>query len=433
MSTIFVHPGAFAPGGRPHAVAHLTRQSLMLSVLLASAATLGHAAETPSYITMLEQSQAMAPRLLEQAANVQAATADARQSHVWLNPTLGATIENLGAPQSGGMSQRQDTLTVTQVFELGGKRAARIEAEQSKSTAVGARARQLRLAFAGELALAYATAEAMQQRYALAEADLARGKDDLHAAEALVKAGREAELRLAQARASIASAQAGVELARADADEALGRLSALAGVPEPFMQIDHPFLTALTDPKPKADWSLEEAPALASAAAERDAVAAQVKVEQKRALPDIGVTLGMRKFGWSDEKAATIGITATIPLFDRNQAGVDAAKARVAAAAMRLEGARLEVQAQHRAAASQVLASGRRLQAAEQGEAASTEAYRLGRLGYDAGKTALLELLAIRRALSEAKALTIEARLARVRALATLSLAEGRNLFGEAP
>jgi cobalt-zinc-cadmium efflux system outer membrane protein len=53
-------------------------------------------------------------------------------------------------------------------------------------------------------------------------------------------------------------------------------------------------------------------------------------------------------------------------------------------------------------------------------------------VGYDAGKTPLLELLAIRRALAEAQALTIDARLARVRALATLSMAEGRLVFGEA-
>ena len=81
----------------------------------------------------------------------------------------------------------------------------------------------------------------------------------------------------------------------------------------------------------------------------------------------------------------------------------------------------------------QVLASVPRLLAAEQGEAAAIEAYRLGRVGYDAGKTPLVELLAIRRALSEAKSLTIEARLDRVRALATLSTAEGRIAFGETP
>jgi cobalt-zinc-cadmium efflux system outer membrane protein len=141
----------------------------------------------------------------------------------------------------------------------------------------------------------------------------------------------------------------------------------------------------------------------------------------------------MRKFGWSSEKAATVGLSATIPLFDRNQAGVDAAKERATSATMRLEAARLDAVALHRSATAQVQASERRLLAAQQGEAAASEAYRLGRVGYDAGKTALVELLAIRRALSEATALTIEARLARVRALATLSLAEGRNVFGETP
>ena len=100
---------------------------------------------------------------------------------------------------------------------------------------------------------------------------------------------------------------------------------------------------------------------------------------------------------------------------------------------MRVEAARLEAVAQHRSAQAQVLASGKRLQAAEQGELAASDAYRLGRVGYDAGKTSLVELLAIRRAQSEAKALTIEARLARVRAIATLSMAEGRIAFGEAP
>ncbi|MYM92126.1 TolC family protein, partial [Rugamonas sp. FT82W] len=180
-------------------------------------------------------------------------------------------------------------------------------------------------------------------------------------------------------------------------------------------------------------WTPSDAPALASAVAERDAVAAQVKVEEKRWIPDLGVTLGMRKYGWSSERAANIGLTLNIPLFDRNQGGVDAARERAIGAAMRLEAVRLETAASHRSASAQVQASARRLAAAEQGEAAAGEAYRLARIGYDSGKTALLELQVVRRALSDAKALTIEARLARVRALATLSLAEGLNLFGEAP
>lgn len=405
----------------------------ILILLLGSGVSMSQAAETPSFAALQRQAQLNAPYLLEQAANVRAASAEARQAGVWVNPSLSVTAENMGAPISGGMSQRQDTYAITQVFEVGGKRSARIEAEQLKSAAVGTRERQARIFFANELAITYATAEAMQQRKEVADAELARAEDDLRAAQALVKAGREAELRLAQARASVAAAQAAVQSASADATEAMERLTALVGATASFTQIDRPFLATASAVRPTGAWSADATPALASAVAERDAVAAQIRVEEKRWLPDIAVSVGMRKFGWSTEKAATIGLTANIPLFDRNQSGVTAARERAASASMRVEAARLEATALHRSALAQVLASEKRLQAAEQREVAAGEAYRLGRVGYDAGKTALVELLAIRRALSEAKALTIDARLARVRALATLSTAEGRIAFGESP
>ncbi|WP_426212092.1 TolC family protein [Massilia sp. TWP1-3-3] len=405
--------------------------AVALPVLLAMATS--QAAETPSFKTLLQRAQTSAPQLLEQAADMRAAGADVRQAAAWLNPTLNATAENLGAPAAGGVSQRQDTYAVTQVFELGGKRAARIEAEQRKFEAAGARERHARLAFAGQLALAYATAEAMQQRKEVADAEATRADDDLRAAQALVKAGREADLRAAQARASAAAAHAAAESGAADAIEALERLSALVGASTPFTRIDHPFLATVAATPALADWTPQRAPALAAAVAEHDAMRAQVRMAQKKAMPDLGVTVGMRRFTWSSDKAATVGLSASIALFDRNQHGVEAARERATSAAMRAEAARLETLALHRSAMAQAQASDRRLQAAEQGEAAASDAYRLGRVGYDAGKTALVELLAIRRALSEAKALTIEARLARVRALAALSMAEGRNVFGDTP
>lgn len=428
MHNIFASPRALARG---HLAGAHMRQLMGIAMSLFVGAV--HAADAPPLGVLLQQSRDMAPLLLEQAANVRAAGADARQAQAWINPTLSYTAENLGAPQMDGVSQRQDTYTLTQMFEIGGKRAARIDAEQRKADAVGVRERQTRVAFANELAIAYATAEAMQQRKEVADAELQRANDDLRAAQALVQAGREARLRLAQARASVAAAQAAVQSAEAEATEALERLSALCGAPEPYTRITHPFLNMAMTESGDGRWTPDAALALASARAESEAAVAQVRAEEKRWLPDVGVSVGTRKFGWSDERATVVGLTVNIPLFDRNQNGVMAAQERANAAAQRVEAARLETKAAHRVAAAQVLAADRRLQAAEQGESAATDAYKLGRVGYEAGKTSLIELLAIRRALSEAQALTIEARLARVRALATLSTAEGRIAFGEAP
>ncbi|MYM96448.1 TolC family protein [Duganella vulcania] len=403
----------------------------LLSLLLG--ATAAAHAETPSYAELLRQAQSRAPQLLAQAASTRAAAADALQARAWNNPSLNVTAENLGGPKPGGVTQRQDTYTLTQVFEAGGKRSARIEAEARKADAAGIQEKQARILYANELALAYATAEALQLRSEVADGDVARAEEDLRAAQALVKAGREADLRVAQARASAAASQAAAQSAAAAAVEALERLSALAGAAESYTRIDRPFLAVAAARPVAQNWSAEQAPAFASAAAERDAVQAQVRVEEKRWMPDVGVSVGMRKFGWSNESAAVVGVTLNVPLFDRNQSGVNAATERANAATLRLEAARLETLAQHRAALAQMAAAERSLQAAQLSESAATEAYRLGRIGYDAGKTALIELLAIRRALSEAKTLTIEASLARVRAIATLSLAEGRIAFGEAP
>ncbi len=406
--------------------------NFVFSILIFSSLSPGHAADAPSFGALLQQAQVNAPQLLEQAANVRAASADARQAGAWLNPTLNAVSENIGVSQAGA-SQREDTYSVTQAFEIGGKRAARIEAGQRRTVAASALERQTRVNFASDLAIAYATAEAMQQRQQVAQAELTRARDDLRAADALVKAGREANLRLAQARAGAAAAEAAVESASAELTGALERLGALAGAPDPYTRIVHPLLATAPTRPPTAQWNPDDTPALATATAERDALSAQVRIEQKRALPDIGVTLGMRRFGYTEQKAATIGVNLSIPLFDRNKDSIDAARERANSAAMRMDSARLNAIATHRSAVAQVGAAERRLQAAEQGEAAALDAYRLGRIGYEAGKTGLLELLAIRRQLSEATERTIAARLDRVRAIATFSLAEGRIAFGEAP
>lgn len=397
-------------GNRAPTRAHLP-YCVVLSLLVCTL-PLRAGAETPALPALLQLAQTRSPQLLEQAANTRAAAADAQQAKAWSNPALSITAENLGGPTSGGVSQRQDTYTLTQVVELGGKRAARIEAETRKADAAGMRERHVRVQYANELALAYATAEAMQLRQEVAAAEVIRAQEDLRAAQALVRAGREADLRVAQAQASVAAAQAAAQSASAAAMEALERLSAMAGVSEPFTRIDHPFLASASGAAGRADWAPEQSPQLASAIAEREVAQAQSRIEEKRWMPDVGVSVGVRKFGWSSENAAVVGVTLNVPLFDRNQSGITAAKERAAGAAQRVEAARLDAMAQ-------------------QSETAATEAYRLARIGYDAGKTALVELLATRRALSEARLLTIDAQLARVRAIAILSLAEGRTAFGE--
>lgn len=393
-------------------------------------AAMGHAAEAPPYKNLLQQSLALAPAMVAQAANVRAAGADAAQARAWLNPRIDTVLENLGAPASDGVSQRQNTYSITQPFEIGGKRGARIEVGERNFAAAQAREHQARVAYAAELAVAYATAEAMLGRQTLATENLARANEEMAAARALVDSGKEASLRSAQAKASVAAAQAAEAAAGNDATQALARLSALSGAPEPYTAVTSSLLT--TQPTiANAPPTFGEAPSVRAAEAERTALDAQVGVERKRWIPDVGVSAGVRRYGWTNASGYVVGVTASIPLFDQNRDGINAAVERVAAAQARLDSVRLEANAARQSAVSQVAATEKQLAAAGEGEQAAAEAYRMGRIGYESGKTSLMELLVVRRALVEARQLTIDARLARVRALAALAQADGRLAFEE--
>jgi cobalt-zinc-cadmium efflux system outer membrane protein len=61
---------------------------------------------------------------------------------------------------------------------------------------------------------------------------------------------------------------------------------------------------------------------------------------------------------------------------------------------------------------------------------AAEETYRLTRTGYDAGRTPLIELLTARRNLTDAQLRLLDARVARIRAEATLARLSGRIPFG---
>lgn len=393
-------------------------------------AALSHAAEAPPYSNLLQQSLALAPAMVAQAADVRAAGADAAQARAWLNPRVDTVLENLGAPASDGVSQRQNTYSITQPFEIGGKRGARVAVGERNFAAAQARERQAQVAYAAELAVAYATAEAMLGRQALATENLARANEELAAARALVDSGKEASLRSVQAKASVAAAQATEAAAINDATQALARLSAMSGAAEPYTALASSLLTALPA-IPGASMTIGESPSVRAAEAERSALDAQVDVERRRWIPDVGVSAGIRRYGWTNASGYVVGVTASIPLFDQNRNGINAAVERVAAAQARLDSVRLEANAARQSAVSQVATTEKQLVAASEGEQAAAQAYRMGRIGYESGKTPLMELLAVRRALVEARQLTIDARLARVRALAALAQVDGRLAFEE--
>ncbi|HXJ00533.1 MAG TPA: TolC family protein [Micropepsaceae bacterium] len=388
----------------------------------------------PPYSALIQQAQLTAPRLAESDANIRAAEGASVQAAVRPNPSVGLEAENVGRGTSyNGLSQEQTTLSVIQPFEIGGQRAARISAAGAELETARATREQARADFAYDLAIAYMTAELAGRRADLAMESLDRAEEDERAARALVNAGREADLRAVQANAATTAAEADLESARADATEAFVRLSGLVGALTPYTGVSQSLLDHAPDfPRPPMVTGIVS-PGVRAAEAARTAAAQRVAVERTRAIPDISVSLGVRRFAGENAKAVVAGVSVPLPLFNNNSGNITTAEAELAAAEARLSAVRLSAEADFRAAVVQAIAAERRLNAADGAEQAANEAYRLARIGYDAGRTPLVELLAARRGLTDAQLRSLEGRAARVRAEASLARLTGRIPFGENP
>lgn len=414
--------------GRPGSLA-VCGIALLGSVMVCG---ISEAATAPAYPDLLKQALTSAPRLAESQANIDAALGDARQAKAWRNPSLGIDAENFnserGSPTYDG---RQTTYSLSQPFELGGKRQARSSAAQAQVRVAQAGGRQTQADFAAELASAYADAEAAQARTVIYSDDLKRAEQDLTAAQALTDAGKEASIRVAQAKASLASASALVEASKAETVAALARLSALTGSAETYTEVTPALLTANQGQLAIPAFNIARSPVVEAARAERDVAMAQVRVEQAKAIPDLDLSIGLRQFPGRSQNALVAGVAVPLPLFDRNRGAVAAAEARRTAADARLRSTEAVVTADQRTASAQASASDLRLKAATESRDYAAEAYRLARIGYEAGKTPLLELLATRRAFADAEISLVNTRLDRARAVIALARASGQLAFGE--
>lgn len=365
----------------------------------------------------LEEAEARSPAVTAAQLGVRAAEARIRQAGFRANPELSVEFENfLGTGDLSGLQGLETTVSVNQRLDLGGRRRARVAAARAELAS-----QELRLAIArADLAQAvrrqFAEAAIARERLRLAEANEARARELARVAGLLVDAGREPPLRALRARS--AASQAAAELAAAQAQERGTRASfaELFGAGTVIRSLSGGLLD-LTPRTIEPEQSLE----VRLADAERLAAEASLAQELAARSLDPAVGVGVRHVRERGDFGLVAGASLPLPVFDRNQGGIAAARANVEAARARRGAALASARARVATAITAVEAAGARVRALE-GAAIpeAIEALRLTDLSYRAGKSPLLELLDAQAALSSAQAALIDARLAQ--ALATAEL-----------
>lgn len=405
--------------------------ALVGTALLGALPSLSRADPAPSFSALLDQAQS-APRIAEGRAEVAEAEGLARQAAARPNPTFSLGVENFGG--SGpfrGIDAAETTASIEQPLELGGRRSARIASGRADVSAAEARARLSRAEYATQLAEAYAQAEAADLRLAWAREALDLAREDVRIAGALVEAGREAELRLLQARAAALEAESSVERAGSERTAAFARLTALAGSPVPLTSIPISLLAHADQNEAFRRPDSAESPAYLAAARAVEAAERRVGIERSRRSPDVSISFGLRRFEEDDSTAVMAGASVSLPIFDRNDGNIAATQGALSGAQARLRAARADAEAESIAAVARAQAAQSGLRAAVEGERVAGEATRLALIGYRAGRIPLIEVLAARRALNEARERTLTARLERLSAEAAIARLSGIDPFGD--
>lgn len=392
------------------------RAALLAGVLVASSGAA--LAESVSLAQALALGAEQSPRVTEATAKAAAAEARARQAGAAPNPELQIQVENFaGTGVFQGFRSTETTLAVSQRFELGGKRGARVAVASAERDFAFLSLKRAEADLARNIRIAHAELRAAEDRALLARENVAQARELARTARVLVEAGRDPPLRQLRADAVLSEAQA--EEARRFGELLAARrmLADLIGSSDRELSAVPIYDEAAPGILPPATPSLDEQ----LAAAECSAAQARIRVAQADAVPDVTASGGVRRIADGRDTAFVAGITIPIPVRNRNRGGIEAAQSDALACEASLAQAKLDAgRAQHDARMLFGAAEARVEVLSGPSLAQAEEAVRLARIGYGAGKFSLIELLDAQAALTTAKLNLIEARLDRARALAAL-------------
>ena len=346
------------------------------------------------------------------------------QAQMRPNPELAALMEDTRN------ATRTTTLQLNQAIELGGKRAARIDAAERGRDVASAELEAKRAEIRAGVIAAFFDVLVAQERLRLAEAAVTLAQRASTAASRRVTAGKvspveETKARVAEAGVRIELMQVGGELANARK-----RLAGYWGNPFPRFERAEGKLETLP-PLPtlaELDARLATSPSLLRAKIEVERRQALAEIERSRGVPDMTVSLGAKRDEQLGRNQAIFGVAIPLPIFNRNQGNV-------LEALRRTDKARDELSlAETRLSNELSLAYGRLNSARLEVEALQRDilpgaqsAYDAATKGFELGKFSFLEVLDAQRTFFQAKSQYL-----RALAEAHRSAAEIERILGEA-
>ena len=365
------------------------------------------------------------PELSAAGHEVAALEATILQAETRPNPEISASIEDTRR------ATRISKLELSQAFELGGKRAARINAAERGRDAASAELNAKRAEIRAVVVAAFFDVLVAQERLRLATASVELAQRATGAASRRVTSGKVSPVEETKARVAEASVRLELALATSELTTVRRRLAGTWGNPMPRFERAEGDLEALPPLPARADLQtrLATSPNLLRAQIEVDRRQALAGVERSRRTPNVTFSLGAQRDEQLGLNQALLGVAIPIPIFDRNQGNLLEALRRTDKARDELSAAEIRL-SNELALAYARLATARQETETLQRDIlpGAQSAYEAATKGFELGKFSFLEALDAQRTLFQAKAQYL-----RALSEAHRSAAEIERILGEAP
>jgi cobalt-zinc-cadmium efflux system outer membrane protein len=406
------------------------------------------------------------PELSLEAEGIRLGGGTETNSQGW-NAGLGPEGLNAGAEWSrdradgNAFDETELTLSISQLIELGGKRAARIAAAEGGREVARWDYEAIRFRVIGDVVAAYTELLSAQARVEQAEGILDLAGRLASTVGARVEAGSVSPIERHRAQAQADRQRVGLAAAKDELDQARLRLAALWGSNDPQFSHaegaldDMPSLAALPDILALSDAH----PLMQRWLAELDRREASVALARAEGVPDLTVSLGYRATRMRDSSArglalgtdgigysrgvsrsddnwqSSVVLEASIPLpiFNRNQGNIREAELLASKASDERRATAVDLKTRltqlHQAAQGAL----RRVEMLEAEVLPKLrKSYDLTEEGYRRGKFGFLEVLDAERALIEARMETLDARVEYHQSVAGLERLLGEGIFANA-
>jgi cobalt-zinc-cadmium efflux system outer membrane protein len=376
---------------------------------------------TASSLLTLDQAvgKALAANPNVRAAALDVAIADGarRQAGLFPNPEISFVREGT---QRGTRTQ---TVQLSQVLELGGKRSARIRlAERERSLATGSLS-VARADLRADVTAAYFDALSAQERLQIAQASLDVATKAAFAAEKRVAAGRVSPVE--QDRAGVARSSAGLEVAQAQSELSIA-MHTLAAYWGETASVSQPLVAPDLDlaPAPALDElqrRLDTSPQLMRSRLQVEREEAQVGLDRSQRIPDVTLIVGSKKDDEIGRSQTVLGVSVPLPLFNRNQGSLQASLSRAEKARTELEAERLRLHQSLTSAYQRAQLSREQVRTMRENILPSAQrVFDATVTGFEAGKFNFLDVLDAQRTLLQIRTQYIQALYDRYRAVADL-------------